>query len=200
MEKTDFGHKPDEPKLIGLFAFQGDYNAHGKVIERLGHRFIEVKTLADLENCTHLIIPGGESTTYLKLLEFRDLEEAVRKHVALSRPVLATCAGVILLAREVRNPPQDSFALLNVVVERNSYGRQVDSFETDLKIPVIGDSGFYGVFIRAPRITETGENVEVLASYDGDPVLIRQGNILGATFHPELTDDTRVHEYFLSLT
>ena len=199
MKKTNRGNKPDEPKLVGLFAFQGDYSAHGRVIERLGQRFIEVKTPSDLENCTHLIIPGGESTTYLKLLEFRDLEESVRKHVALSRPVFATCAGVILLASEVRNPPQESFGLLNIVVERNSYGRQVDSFETDLKIPVLGDSAFYGVFIRAPRIAKTGENVEVLASYDGDPVLIKQGNILGATFHPELTDNTRVHEYFLSL-
>jgi len=199
MKKTDCGNRRGEPKLVGLFAFQGDYHAHGRAIERLGHRFIEVKTPADLENCTHLIIPGGESTTYLKLLEFRNLEKAVRKHVALSRPVFATCAGVILLAREVRNPPQDSFGLLNIVVERNSYGRQVDSFEADLKIPVIGDSTLHGVFIRAPRITETGENVEALASYDGDPVLIKQGNILGATFHPELTDDTRIHEYFLSL-
>jgi len=185
--------------LVGLFAFQGDYEAHGRAVERLGRDVLEVRTSSDLEKCTHLIIPGGETTTYLKLLEYHDLRGPIERHIELGRPIFATCAGLILLAREVRNPSQDSLNLLDIVIERNSYGRQVDSFEVDLEIPFINDKPHRGVFIRAPRIISVGESVEVLSMYEGDPVLVRQGKILGAAFHPELTEDTRIHEYFLSL-
>ncbi|MCX6644873.1 MAG: pyridoxal 5'-phosphate synthase glutaminase subunit PdxT [bacterium] len=182
---------------VGLLAFQGDFDAHQKAIESLGAATLEVRTDEDLAESTHLIIPGGESTTFLKLLEFHDLTETIRRHVGAGKPVLLTCAGVILFASEVINPAQESMGLLDVTVERNAYGSQVDSFTADLDIPCLGGEKFPGVFIRAPRIAKVGKSVEVLSEFDGNPVLVRQRNILGMTFHPELSGDTRIHEMFL---
>ncbi len=191
--------KPQSVPLVGLLAFQGAYAAHGRICSALGARTREIKTRTGLEGCTHLILPGGESTTFLKLLEFHDIGDSIRNHADAGNPILATCAGLILLARELVDTPQKSMGLLDVSIERNAYGRQVDSFETQLSIPVLGAEPFHGVFIRAPIIRSTGENIETLASYEGNPVLVRQGNIVGACFHPELSGDTRLHEWFLSL-
>jgi 5'-phosphate synthase pdxT subunit len=183
--------------LVGLLAFQGAYNAHGKMLAGLGAATLEVRTAYDLRRCTHLAIPGGESTAFLKLLEFHNLTDTLRKHAESGKPILATCAGLIMISTEVLNPPQESLGLINLTIERNAYGRQVDSFEADLDIPSLGPEPFPGIFIRSPKIKSVGDDVEVLSSLEGSPVLVRQGNIIGATFHPELSDDTRIHELFL---
>ncbi len=185
--------------LVGLLAFQGDYTAHRNILHKLDAETIEVRTGNELEKITHLVIPGGESTTFLKLLEFHNLTDLLRKHVLYGKPVLVTCAGLILLAKDVRYPRQESLGILDISVERNAYGRQVDSFTANFEVSILNDKKFNGVFIRAPRIIRTGEGVEVLASLDGDPVMIRQGNILGLTFHPELTEDVRIHEMFVGM-
>ena len=191
--------EPTPPRrLVGLLSFQGAYAAHGEVCRSLGWPTLEVRTKDDLQSCSHLIMPGGESTTFLKLLEYHDLSGSLRAHVELGKPILATCMGVIVLAREVLSPPQKSLGLLDVAVERNAYGRQVDSFESELDIPVLGPEPFHGVFIRAPIIKSVGEGVEVLAVHNGDPIFVRQGNLIGATFHPELSGDSRLHQLFLN--
>jgi pyridoxal 5'-phosphate synthase pdxT subunit len=184
---------------VGLFAFQGDFSAHQRMIESLGAATLQVRTGDDLANCSHLIVPGGESTTFLKLFEFHDLTEPIRGHVGSGKPVLLTCAGVILFATEVICPAQESMGLLDVTVERNAYGSQGDSFTADLDIPCLGGEKFPGVFIRAPRIVKVGKSVEVLSEFEGHPILVRQGNILGMTFHPELSGDKRIHEMFLRM-
>jgi len=186
---------PDRTK-VGLLAFQGAFDAHRRFISSLGAPCVEVKTTRDLRACTHLILPGGESTTFLKLMEYHDLTGALRDHAASGKSILATCAGLILLAKTV-NPPQDSLGILDITVERNAYGRQVDSFETDLNIPVLGNKPFHGVFIRAPIISDISPDVASLATFEHHPVLIRQGNIFACTFHPELTSDSRIHQLFL---
>lgn len=186
-------------KIVGLLALQGDYRAHGRVCESLNASLLEVRFPDQLDRCTHLIVPGGESTTYLKLLDFRSLTEPLHSFIESGKPVLATCAGLILICREVVGNSQRTLELLDAAIERNAYGRQVDSFETGLEIPDLSPDPFHGVFIRAPIIRSAGDKVEVLSSYDGNPVLVRQGNILAATFHPELADDSRLHELFLSL-
>jgi 5'-phosphate synthase pdxT subunit len=187
-------------KPIGVLALQGDFAAHGRRLSDLGHAWREVRTAAQLENVAGLIIPGGESTTLLKLIAAGRLEPALRAFHARGRPVFGTCAGVILLATHVTHPEQPSFGLLDVTVERNSYGRQVDSFEAQ--------GNWFGpgrpralelVFIRAPRITSVGSGVTVLASHGSETVLVQQGRVLGATFHPELTADSTVHRYFVDL-
>lgn len=184
--------------LVGLLAFQGAYNAHGKMLRGMGVEILEVRTTDELRRCTHLAIPGGESTAFLKLMDFHNLSAALREHADAGRPILATCAGLILVSSEVLNPPQESLGLIDISIERNAYGRQVDSFEADLNIPSIGSDPFHGVFIRSPIIHSAGEDVDILASLQDNPVLVRQGNIFGATFHPELSGDTRIHELFLS--
>jgi 5'-phosphate synthase pdxT subunit len=185
--------------VVGLLAFQGAFEAHGRICAGLGAHTREIRTPAELEGCTHLILPGGESTTFLKLLDFAHLTGTLSAHAEAGKPILGTCAGLIVLARVVKGPPQKSLSLMDVVIERNAYGRQVDSFETDLSIPNLGSDPFHGVFIRSPIIRAVGDNVETLASHNGYPVFVRQGSILGTTFHPELTGDTRLHEFFLSL-
>jgi len=187
------------PVLVGLLAFQGAYAAHAAVFRNIGVSTREVRTPDEFRTCTHLVLPGGESSTMLRLLEFCRLAGPVRDHAGRGKPILATCAGAILLAKDVTNPPQRSLGLLDITVERNSYGRQVDSFETELEIPIVGDPTFHGVFIRAPKILRGGKEVEIMSTFKGDPVLVRQGNILCATFHPELSGDTRLHELFLNL-
>ena len=179
----------DESLRIGVLAVQGNFREHLRVLRRLGVRGIEVRKAEELAGLDGLIIPGGESTAIGRLIRLYGLEEAIRQ---FGRPVFGTCAGMILLAR---GGPLEQ---MDVVVERNAYGRQVASFEADLEledeiVPL------RGVFIRAPRVRETGPDVEVLAEHDGEPVLLRQGRVLVASFHPELTEDTRVHERFLAM-
>jgi len=173
---------------IGVLAVQGNFREHAAVLRRLGADPVEVRRPEQLEELEGLVIPGGESTAIMRLVRLYGLEDAIR---AFARPVLGTCAGMILLDRE-------HLGLMDVEVARNAYGRQVASFEADLELA--GDERpLRGVFIRAPRVVEAGPEVEVLAELDGEPVLLRQGRLLVASFHPELTDDTRVHERFLAL-
>jgi pyridoxal 5'-phosphate synthase pdxT subunit len=173
---------------IGVLALQGNFREHAAMLRRLGAEAVEVRKPEQLEGLDGLVIPGGESTTFMRLMRLYGLEEAIRR---FEEPVLGTCAGLIVLDR-------DHLGLVDLEVERNAYGRQVASFEADLELS--GDEKpLRGVFIRAPRVERTGPDVEVLGELDGEPVLLRQGRFLVATFHPELTDDTRVHEMFLDL-
>ena len=180
---------------IGVLAIQGDYAAHAEALTDAGAEPVEVRNPDELNDLDGLILPGGESTTMLKFLERRGLFDALKEFTA-SRPVFGTCAGAILLAREVRHPKQRSLEALDAVVERNAYGRQIDS--TILTEPTSLPGGpLEMVFIRAPRFVETGNGVEVLAAREGFPVLIRQGKLLAATFHPELSRDRRIHKLFV---
>jgi len=186
---------------IGVLALQGDFEAHQRKLAELEAPTTQVRVVEDLNGLDGLVFPGGESTAMLKLLEAGGLEEALVEFVRTT-PVLATCAGTILLAREVRSPAQRSFGLLDVAVERNAYGRQVASSIRRLQPePSFSERSapgeFEAVFIRAPIIRETGEEVQTLIQDDGTPVLVEQGSILAATFHPELTADTRIHQLFV---
>ena len=182
-------------KKIGVLALQGDFEKHERALARAGAESVQVRSAGDLEKVDGLIIPGGESTTMLKLLEEEKLLEPVREF-GERRPIFGTCAGAILLASEVVNPHQASLGLMDIEVERNGYGRQLDS-----RIARLNPEGLEGeleaVFIRAPIIRRVGEKANVLARYEGDPVLVEQGRHLVATFHPELTDDPRIHRMFL---
>jgi pyridoxal 5'-phosphate synthase pdxT subunit len=171
---------------VGVLAVQGNFREHAAMLRRLGAEAFEVRKPEQLEGLDGLVVPGGESTTFLRLMRLYGLDEAIR---AFQRPILGTCAGMIVLDR-------DHLGLVDLQVERNAYGRQVASFEADLKLAG-QDTPLRGVFIRAPRVRSVGEDVEVLAEREGEPVLVRDGRILVASFHPELTDDTRVHELFL---
>ena len=182
-------------KKIGVLALQGDFEAHEKALRRAGAEPVEVRSAADLRDIDGLVIPGGESSTMLKLLEIENLLEPLREF-GQERPVFGTCAGAILLANEVLHPPQPSLGLMDIGVERNAYGRQLDSRIARLK-PEGLDGELEAVFIRAPIIRRVGEGARVLARYNGDPVLVEQGRHLVATFHPELTDDLSVHRLFL---
>jgi 5'-phosphate synthase pdxT subunit len=182
----------------GVLALQGDWAAHAEVLRALGAETTWVRTAADLAAVDALVLPGGESTAMLKLMEAEDLLGKIGTRVSAGMPVLATCAGVILLAAGT-TPPQSSLGLLDVDVERNAYGRQVHSRVADIDLEaVMGEPGtMEGVFIRAPRITRTGPAVRILARLAGDPVLVRQGCMIAATYHPELTEDDRVHRLLL---
>ncbi|MFB3917682.1 MAG: pyridoxal 5'-phosphate synthase glutaminase subunit PdxT [Terriglobales bacterium] len=179
---------------IGVLALQGDFDAHRRRLEQLGAEVILVKKPEQLDEVDGLVIPGGESSTLLKLLGER-FEQKLREFIRL-KPTFGTCAGAILLAREVENPPQPALGALDIRICRNAYGRQVDSSirHGDSKLGPLEM-----VFIRAPKITSLGAGVEVLASEGDDPVLVRQGKVMAATFHPELSDDPRVHRAFLDL-
>ena len=185
---------------IGVLALQGAFAVHIVVLKRLGAEVREVRLPVDLAECDALVMPGGESTTMSKLLESSALFEPIAKRIADGMPVFGTCAGMILLAREVLDgrPDQRSFGAIDIAVQRNAYGRQVDSFETDIAVGGLDDA-FHAVFIRAPRITRCGAGVTVLAEHDGAPVLVRSNAVMAASFHPELTADDRVHQLFLSL-
>lgn len=183
---------------VGVLALQGDFDAHAAVYRELGVDVVEIRRVAELDSMDALVMPGGESSTLLKLMEHEDWFGALPAFVAAGKSILATCAGAILIAREVQDPPQRSLGLIDATVRRNGFGRQIDSFETDLDVS--GESTpVRAVFIRAPRFVELSPEVEVLARYDGEPVLVRQGNVLAATFHPELTDDSRIHRQLLKL-
>jgi 5'-phosphate synthase pdxT subunit len=189
-------------KRVGILALQGDFEAHAKAIERAGAEPVLVRTAEALQGIDGLVIPGGESTTMLKLLTFMDLKNPLLEF-AREKPVFGTCAGAILLAKDVRNPAQESFGILDLTVERNAYGRQIDSRVATIHPGAdfqkrAGEGDVEGVFIRAPIIRHAGPGVNVLAQYEGDPVLVEQGHHLVATFHPELTQDSRVHKLFLS--
>jgi pyridoxal 5'-phosphate synthase pdxT subunit len=182
-------------KKIGVLALQGDFEAHGRALERAGAEAVEVRSAEDLQKVQGLVIPGGESTTMWKLLEEENLLEPLREFGS-RRPIFGTCAGAILLASDVSNPPQPSLGLMDIGVERNAYGRQLESRIATLR-PAGLDGDLEAVFIRAPIIRRVGGDAKVLASYQGNPVLVEEGRHLVATFHPELTTDTRVHLIFL---
>lgn len=187
--------KNDHRPRIGVLAIQGDYAAHAEALADAGAEAVEVRDPEQLPELDGLVLPGGESTTMLKFLDRRGFFDTL-KEFASTQPVFGTCAGAILLAREVRHPAQRSLGALDAVVERNAYGRQIDS--SILKGPASLPGGpLEMVFIRAPRITETGPEVEILARRDGFPVLVRQGTLMAATFHPELSTDRRVHALFV---
>jgi 5'-phosphate synthase pdxT subunit len=181
---------------IGVLALQGDFDAHRKRVEELGAEVVLVRDVAQLEEVDALILPGGESGTFLRLLR----EQGVQRLKAFvnTKPAFGTCAGAILLAKRVENPAQLGLGVLDISVRRNAYGRQKESFVAEAPTALGGDP-LEMVFIRAPRIEECGPKVEVLARQGNDPVLVRQGKVMAATFHPELSEDSRVHEYFLKL-
>lgn len=188
---------------VGVLALQGDFQAHRKALERAGAAGVEVRRAAELEGLAGLILPGGESTTMLKLLRDEGLLEALAEF-GRRRPIFGTCAGAILLAREVSHPRQESLGLMDLEVERNSYGRQLDSHVARLEpeeafVRAAGPGEVEAVFIRAPRILRTGPGVQVLLRHRGDPVLVAEGRHLAATFHPELSGDTRIHRLFLDM-
>ncbi len=183
--------------VIGVLALQGAFDVHAKRLAELGATTRLVRKPEDLEGLHGLVIPGGESTAFLKHLERAGFYDVLDSFVQ-TKPVFGTCAGCILLAREVGNPPQRSFGVLDATVERNAYGRQNDSAIRSEETLLPGGP-LEAVYIRAPRLSRVGPAVEVLASREGSPVLVRQGNILAATFHPELSEDRRVHQLFLDL-
>jgi 5'-phosphate synthase pdxT subunit len=184
---------------VGVLALQGAFREHREVLEVLGASVVEVRVPEDLIAVDALVVPGGESTTMMRLLGTSALREPLVTRLRDGMPAFGTCAGLILLAAEVRDgrPDQVPLGVLDVAVRRNGYGRQRDSFETDLAVTGLAGGAFPGVFIRAPVVEEVGESVEVLAEHDGRPVLVRQANIWGATFHPELSGDLRVHQQFV---
>jgi 5'-phosphate synthase pdxT subunit len=186
-----------ETKLptIGVLAIQGDYAAHAEALAEAGATPVEVRKAGELAGLDGLILPGGESTTLLRFLEKHRFFELLQEFCC-TKPVFGTCAGVILLAREVLNPPQRSLGLLDAIIERNAYGRQIDSAIVTAETALAGGP-LEMVFIRAPRIIKTGAGVEVLARRDGFPTLVREGRVLAATFHPELSRDRRVHRLFV---
>jgi 5'-phosphate synthase pdxT subunit len=186
-----------KPLTIGVLALQGDYEAHARAFAQAGARTVLVRKPEELKGLDGLVLPGGESTTMLKFLEKKGFFDTLGEFVA-NTPCFATCAGCILVAREVLHPKQRSLGVLDATVERNAYGRQIDS--TILTLPTeLPDGPLEMVFIRAPRITRVGPGVEVLAKRNGFPALVRQGNLLVATFHPEMTSDTRVQQLFLEM-
>lgn len=183
--------------IVGVLALQGAFAAHAEALGRLGCETTEVRNVADLDSVTALVIPGGESSTMSQLVESAGLVEPIRERMSAGMPVFGTCAGLILLASEIIDGRGDqiSFGVLDVAVRRNAYGRQVDSFETEIDTV---DGTVRAVFIRAPRIESVGDDVEVLARHGDEPVWIRQGHVMATSFHPELTDDERVHARFVS--
>src|SRR6267142_4664812 len=185
---------------VGVLALQGDFGLHAKALEKCGVEAAEVRKPAELDAVEGLVIPGGESTTLLKLIEAWDFVPAIEKFHRAGKPLFGTCAGLIILAREVESPRQLSLGLIDVTVERNAYGRQRESFEASGVAKLDGGPiALEMVFIRAPRIRRVGPGVQVLAEHGGEPVMAREGRVLVATFHLELTDSTVVHRYFCDL-
>ena len=185
---------------VGVLALQGDFAEHMKSLESAGAQPVEVRLPEDLADIDALIIPGGESTTIARLMDVFGLTKAIKGRVKSGMPTWGTCAGMIMLARSLVEDRPEPMGLMDIRVQRNAYGRQVDSFETEIPVPALGEKSFHAVFIRAPAIEEIGPDVEPLACLDdGQVVAARQGNLLVTSFHPELTDDTRFHSYFLGM-
>ena len=184
---------------IGVLALQGAFAAHVAALQSLGEHAVEVRTAAQLGGIDALVLPGGESTTMSRLLATSELFEPIKARLREGMPALGTCAGMILLAADVIDgrPDQRSFGAIDITVQRNGYGRQIDSFETDLDVAGL-DRPFHAVFIRAPKVCSIGPSVEVLAAHEGVPVIARQGPVMVAAFHPELTGDLRLHQLFLA--
>jgi 5'-phosphate synthase pdxT subunit len=185
--------------IVGVLALQGAFAAHARALDALGAQSLLVRTPADLDRVDALVMPGGESTTMSRLLETSGLFDPLQARLDGGMPVFGTCAGMILLAAEVIDgrADQHSFGVIDIAVQRNGYGRQVDSFETDIDVSGLG-APFHAVFIRAPKVQRTGDSVEVLAQHDGIPVMARSGSVYVASFHPELTGDARLHAMFLN--
>jgi 5'-phosphate synthase pdxT subunit len=177
---------------VGVLALQGDFEAHAKILRRLGAEPQEVRTPAEMEGLDGLVIPGGESTTIGKMIESAGLEPALRTHHEQGKPILGTCAGLIVC-------DADHLGFLDARAKRNAFGRQLQSFEAQLEVDGAGDEPLRAVFIRAPWVEDHGSGVEVLASYEGHPVAIRESNVLACAFHPELTDDPRFHAIFMAI-
>lgn len=183
---------------VGILALQGDFAMHARMLDRIGVPWKLVKHIEDFAGIDALILPGGETTTMLKFLAERKIGDAIRNFAAENKPVFGTCAGAILMAKEVLNPEQERLGLIDISVERNAYGRQVDSSVQQGECPELSDHPVEMVFIRAPIIRRVGEGVKVLGHAAGLPVLVEQGKLLAATFHPELTTDETIHRYFIS--
>jgi 5'-phosphate synthase pdxT subunit len=191
---------PGASRRVGVLALQGDFALHARALTRIGAAAVEVRKPGELEAVQGLVIPGGESTTLLRLMEAWDFVPALQRFHQAGRPIFGTCAGLILLAREVLNPSQFSLGLIDVTAERNAYGRQRESFETEVEADLgKGPQRLPAVFIRAPRIRRLGPGVQALAKHRGECVMARQGSVLVAAFHPELTDDPTVHRYFVGM-
>lgn len=183
--------------VVGVLGLQGDFNEHLRLLNRLGVEARDVRTPEAFEEVDALIIPGGESTTMARLMRKSGLDEALKARGREGMPLYGTCAGLILLAHEVQGGKPEGLGLIDITVDRNAYGRQIDSFEADLQVKGMG--GIHAVFIRAPKIVRWGSDVEVLVEYDGAPVLARQDHVLVSSFHPELMGELRIHERFLSM-
>ena len=193
---TDQSRRP----RVGVLALQGDVREHLAAIRDVGAEPIEVRLPRDLVDLDALILPGGESTTMRKLIDAYGLREPILSLARTGAPLLGTCAGMILLAERIADGDEPVFALIDLEVRRNGYGSQLDSFEADLDVPVLGEDPLHGVFIRAPLVTGVGPNAEVLArDPDGAPVAVRQGRVLATTFHPELTGDRRLHRMLVEM-
>ena len=186
---------------IGILALQGDFIEHTYIISKLGAHSVAVRQPEQLEGLDGLIIPGGESTTMLKLMHEYNLFQPIKELVYSGLPVMGTCAGIVLLAKKVFNPDMNTLSLMDIEVRRNAFGRQVDSLETIISMPALGDEPFAAVFIRAPLIENSGPDIDIMGRLaDGRIVAARQGNILAFSFHPELSNDSRIHSYFLEIT
>ena len=191
-------------KRVAVVAMQGDFEKHINMLSGLGVDAVMARTPAEVDSADAVILPGGESTTIGKLLARYGVDEAIRRAAEQGKPIYGTCAGMILLARDIaagtsERGGQSTLGLLDITVARNAFGRQVDSFEADLDVPAVGKDPVHAVFIRAPIVVNAGDDVEALASIDGKTVFVKQRTILGSSFHPELTGDDRIHRYFLSL-
>jgi 5'-phosphate synthase pdxT subunit len=186
--------------MIGVLAVQGDFAEHIALLKELGIRVSEVRLPHDLEDIDALIIPGGESTTQRKLLDLYLLTEPITSLVAKGTPLWGTCAGMIIMARELTDKHPEPLGLMDITVTRNAYGRQAESFEVDVDVPDLGEEPYHAIFIRSPAVAKIGQDVEVLCRLvDGTPVALRQGSMLATAFHPELTSDSRFHRYFISM-
>lgn len=194
------GSRSQTDKLvIGVLALQGAVEKHVRMLERCGVRAIPIRFAEELDAVHGLVIPGGESTTIGKLMVRYGLDKKIVEQARKGIPIFGTCTGMILLAKNIVNSDQPRLGLMDSTILRNAFGRQIDSFEADLDIPVIGPPAFRAVFIRAPYAAHADRNAQVLAQFDGKIVLLRQDNLLACAFHPELTDDPRIHEYFIEM-
>ncbi len=188
------------PRRIGVLALQGAVREHVEAIRAVGAEPVQVRLPADLDGLDALILPGGESTTMRRLIDRYGLREPIQRMAREGRPMLGTCAGMILLASRITEGDEPVLGLLDLVVQRNGYGRQLESFESDVSLPAVGEPPLHGVFIRAPVVADSGAQVEVLARDEaGRPVAVRQGKVLATAFHPELTEDRRIHRLLLDM-